>query len=357
MEERLQKLIAEAGIASRRKAEELITAGEVAVNGTVVTELGTKADPERDHIRVRGRLINDKIVGRELIYVLLNKPRGYLSSTADPENRPLAIDLLPPNIRGKVHTVGRLDFNTEGLLILTNDGKLTDAVARAGRVPKVYHAKLKGHPSDEQIDRLRRGIPLDGRRTAPADIRLLDATGADNAWYSIVLVEGKNQQIRKMFDATGHSVVKLRRVQIGPITDVGLRTGGWRFLTEGEVARLMRPNPRQRKSAKAAEAPAASAPESAGGEAGDAATAPKPKRPIVPDVRVEGTGKPGGPTRRLDGVPKSRKGRAGGPRSAAKSGSAPKRAGGPKSGAGPKRTGGRGPGGGTAPRGPRRGRS
>jgi 23S rRNA pseudouridine2605 synthase len=270
MEERLQKLIAEAGIASRRKAEELIVAGEVAVNGVVVRELGTKADPERDHIKVRGRLINDLIVGRELVYVLLNKPRGYLSSTADPENRPLAIDLLPPNMRTRVHTVGRLDFNTEGLLILTNDGRLTDSVARAGRIPKVYQVKVKGNPTEEQVARLRRGIVVDGRRTSKATVDLLDSTDAGNAWYSVVLVEGRNQQIRKMFDAVGHSVVKLRRVQIGPVTDEGLRTGAWRFLTDVEVKRLL-----------------------AGAE--EKADAKPSKTKAAPRA----LGKPGGPTRRV----------------------------------------------------------
>jgi pseudouridine synthase len=261
MKERLQKLIAEAGVASRRKAEEMITAGEVTVNGVVARELGTKADPETDHIRVNGKLINPQIIDRELLYVLLNKPRGYLSSTSDPQKRPLAIDLLPPNLRSKVHTVGRLDFNTEGLLILTNDGSLTQAVTRAGRVPKVYQVKVKGHPSEEQVERLRRGVVVDGRRTAPAEIELLEQTGADNTWYQVVLVEGRNQQIRKMFDAVGHSVVKLRRVQIGPITDVGLRLGAWRHLDEREVKQLLT------------------------GAAAAATPAP-------------GAGKPGGPTRR-----------------------------------------------------------
>jgi 23S rRNA pseudouridine2605 synthase len=277
MQERLQKLISEAGIASRRKAEELIVAGEVMVNGVVVRELGAKADPAVDHVKVKGRLINDLIRDRELVYVLLNKPRGYLSSTADPENRPLAIDLLPPTIRSRIHTVGRLDFNTEGLLILTNDGRLTDKVARAGRVPKVYHVKVKGHPTDQLIARLRNGVVVDGRKTAPARIDLLDATDAGNAWYSVVLVEGRNQQIRRMFDAIGHSVVKLRRVQIGHVTDEGLRVGAWRFMTEAEVKRLL------------------SLAETEGREAGSGAT--KGRASTAPRA----LGKPGGPTRRTEG--------------------------------------------------------
>ncbi len=271
MQERLQKLIAEAGIASRRKAEAMIVNGQVAVNGVVVTELGTKADPSVDRVKVDGREINSLLERRELVYVLLNKPRGYLSSTADPEKRPLALDLLPQPIRKGLHTVGRLDFNTEGLLILTNDGTLTQAVTRAGRVPKVYHAKVKGHPSEDLVARIRRGVTVDGRRTAPADVDLLDSTEADNAWYRIVLKEGRNQQIRKMFDAIGHSVVKLRRVQIGPIDDAGLPVGKWRLLDVTEVKRLL--------SGKAPAAP----------------------------VRPARLGKPSGPTRRNEGrAPKAK---------------------------------------------------
>lgn len=243
MLERLQKLIAEAGIAARRKAEQMIEAGSVTVNGVVVTELGTKADPDVDHIRVDGRPINPLLRDREKIYVLLNKPRGYLSATKDPLNRPLAIDLLPSNIRKKVHTVGRLDFNTEGLLILTNDGALTDAVTRAGFIEKTYHAKVKGHPSDDQIARLRRGVTIDRRKLAPAEIRQLDRTDRDNVWYEVRLTQGRNQQIRKMFDVTGHSVVKLRRVRIGAIDDVGLKVGVFRILTPTEVRALMTGKP------------------------------------------------------------------------------------------------------------------
>jgi 23S rRNA pseudouridine2605 synthase len=169
MEQRLQKLIAAAGIASRRHAEELISAGKVTVNGEVIKELGTKADPDRDHIKVNGKLINPQLKSRENVYVLLNKPKGYLSSVSDPEGRPLVTELLPPSL-GKLHPVGRLDFNTEGLLLLTNDGELTNFVTAArNRVEKVYEVKIKGVPTDAGIERLRRGITLDdGTRTAPA---------------------------------------------------------------------------------------------------------------------------------------------------------------------------------------------
>jgi 23S rRNA pseudouridine2605 synthase len=238
MEERLQKLIAAAGIASRRHAEELIEAGEVTVNGETVRELGTKADPARDSIKVRGRLINPLLEKQEKVYVLLSKPKGYLTALADPEGRPLVKELVPPSL-GRLHPVGRLDFNTEGLLILTNDGDLTNHVTAArNRVRKVYEAKVKGVPSEEQIQRLRRGITLDdGVRTAPAEIKLLGETET-NAWFEVVLHEGRNQQIRRMFDAVGHSVLKLRRVAIGPLRDERLRPGDYRFLTAEEVTRL-----------------------------------------------------------------------------------------------------------------------
>jgi len=238
LEERLQKLIAAAGIASRRHAEELIEAGEVTVNGEVVRELGTKADPARDHIKVRGRLINPLLETREKTYVLLNKPRGYLSALADPEGRPLVSELVPQAL-GRLHPVGRLDFNTEGLLILTNDGELTNYVTSArNHVRKVYEVKVKGVPPEQQVERLRRGVRLeDGARTAPAEIRKTDETKT-NAWFEVVLREGRNQQIRRMFDLIGHSVIKLRRVAIGPVTAEGILIGQWRHLTPAEVKRL-----------------------------------------------------------------------------------------------------------------------
>jgi 23S rRNA pseudouridine2605 synthase len=238
MEERLQKLIAAAGLASRRHAEELIAAGEVTVNGEVVRELGTKADPARDHIKVRGRLINPLLEKQEQTYVLLNKPRGYLSALSDPEGRPLVSELVPQSL-GRLHPVGRLDFNTEGLIILTNDGGLTNYVTSArNHVEKVYEVKVKGVPPEEQVARLRRGIRLeDGVKTAPAQIVKTDETKT-NAWFEVILREGRNQQIRRMFDAIGHSVIKLRRVRIGPVNAEGILIGQWRHLTPAEVKRL-----------------------------------------------------------------------------------------------------------------------
>src|SRR5499426_421533 len=241
MHERLQKLIAAAGVASRRHAEELITAGRVTVNGEVVTELGSKADPEKDHIKVNGKLINPQLRAREKVHVLLNKPKGYLSSVSDPEGRPLVTELLPP-VLGKLHPVGRLDFNTEGLLLLTNDGDFTNYVTAArNRVEKVYEVKVKGVPAESGIERLRRGITLDdGTRTAPAKIKMLHETQT-NAWYEVLLHQGRNQQVRRMFELIGHSVLKLRRTRIGFLKDENLKPGRWRPLSPAEARRLMKP--------------------------------------------------------------------------------------------------------------------
>jgi 23S rRNA pseudouridine2605 synthase len=239
MMERLQKIIAAAGIASRRKAEELMLAGDVSVNGKVVTELGTKADPDRDHIKVRGKLINPTLQKQENIYLLLNKPQGFLTSRSDPKNRPLVIDLLGP-YRNKVHPVGRLDFNSEGLLLLTNDGDFTYQISHAAKeVPKIYQVKVKGKPGNHQIRLLERGVVIDGVRTAPAKIRLLEES-AMNAWFEVTLYEGRNQQIRKMFDSIGHSVTKLRRVAIGFLRNEKLKPGEFRLLNRDEVKKFFR---------------------------------------------------------------------------------------------------------------------
>jgi 23S rRNA pseudouridine2605 synthase len=240
MEERLQKIIASAGIASRRAAEEMILDGEVTVDGRVTRELGTRVDPEHHHIKVRGKLVNPLLGSQKKIYILIDKPRGYVSSTSDPRKRPLVTDLLPGKRTG-LHLVGRLDFNTEGLILLTNDGEFTELLTRAGKVPKVYHVKVKGLPSPDQIEHLRLGIKYRGLRTGPAEIKLLERTReAGNAWYEVTLREGKNQQIRKMFESIGHSVTKLRRVRIGHIGDKGMKAGMSRELTPAEVSRFFR---------------------------------------------------------------------------------------------------------------------
>lgn len=248
MKERLQKLIAQAGIASRRGSEKLILDGDVTVNGKVVTELGTKADAETDHIKVRGKLINKDIGGREKVYLLLNKPKGYLSSAADPEGRKLVTDLVKGF--GRLHPVGRLDFNTEGLLILTNDGEFTNAIAKSKKIPKVYFVKAKGIPTPVAIRKLARGVLLeDGYKTAPAEIKTLKPTDK-NGWYEVTLYEGHNQQIRKMFDSIGHSVVKLKRVRIGEVDDEYLPTGKFRKLSEKEVRALFSSSARSKPDAR-----------------------------------------------------------------------------------------------------------
>lgn len=242
--ERLQKLIAQAGIASRRKAEKLMTEGQVTVNGKVITELGTKADPAKDHIKVGGKLINPILEKLENVYILLNKPKGVLSSVADPEGRKLVTDFAPKNV-GRLFPVGRLDFNTEGLIILTNDGKFSNRVASTRTIPKIYEVKVKGLPNENAISKLRRGIRLeDGFKTAPAQIKELKTTGK-NAWFEITLFEGHNQQIRQMFDAVGFSVVKLRRTKIGTIDDSNLKIGAFRILSEQEIKNL---KPRKSKT-------------------------------------------------------------------------------------------------------------
>lgn len=246
MQERLNKLIAQAGVASRRQADELIKAGEVSVNGVAVTEPGTKADPETDHIKVGGKLINPKLESRGNVYILLNKPKGYLSSAADPEGRRLVTDLVKGY--GRLFPVGRLDYNTEGLIILTNDGEFSNFVASSRSVPKVYEVKVKGLPNENAINKLRRGIRLaDGFKTAPAEIKELKST-PKNGWYEVTLREGHNQQIRKMFDAIGHSVVKLKRTAIGHIDYDRLPVGAYRELDAEEVRRFG--SPLRRKTPK-----------------------------------------------------------------------------------------------------------
>jgi len=238
MQERLQKLIAQAGIASRRQAEELIVQGQVSVNGEIA-KLGTKADPETDHIKVNGKLINLKIEHRQNVYLLVNKPKGYLSSVSDDKDRKLVTDLVKGF--GKLHPVGRLDFQSEGLILLTNDGEFTQKVAGSKQVAKIYEVKVKGLPTEVAINKLRRGVLLeDGFKTSPCEIKTLAPT-KNNAWYEIMLYEGHNLQIRKMFDTIGHSVVKLRRIAIGNIREEKMPIGAYRELSAREVKEFLAP--------------------------------------------------------------------------------------------------------------------
>jgi 23S rRNA pseudouridine2605 synthase len=234
--ERLQKIIAAAGIASRRAAEELIRNGLVTVNGHKITELGSKADPAQDHIRVKGKPLRGP---ERRVYLLMNKPKGCVTTLRDPENRPTVIDLLP-RVGARVYPVGRLDYSSEGLLVLTNDGELASRLMKAGSVPKTYLVKVAGSPSAVALERLREGISIPSERgkrvkTAPAKIRLLHP--AANPWYEVTLIEGRNRQIRRMFEEIGHHVEKIKRVRYGPL-ELDVDPGKFRYLSAQEVARL-----------------------------------------------------------------------------------------------------------------------
>ena len=237
--ERLQKIIAAAGVASRRRAEELITSGRVQVNGKMITELGTKADLEQDHIRVDGKLLRGP---ERYSYIVLNKPKGYVTTVSDPEKRPTVMDLVR-SVRGRVYPVGRLDWASEGLLLLTNDGELANALMKASsNVPKTYVVKVAGQPEEAKLEKLRRGVSIaekGGRRvrTAPARIKLIRE--GDNPWLEVTIVEGRNRQIRKMFEEVGHHVEKIRRVQYGPLS-LDVPPGEFRSLSLEEVAKLKR---------------------------------------------------------------------------------------------------------------------
>ena len=237
---RLQKLLSAAGVASRRVAETLIAQGRVSVNGRTITELGTKADPERDEIRVDGRRIR---IAAARHYYLLNKPRGYVCTRSDPQKRPTIIDLLGERgIHGYLYPVGRLDFDSEGLILITNDGDLAARLTHPRHgVEREYEAWVRGVPDERALERLRRGVIIDGRRTAPAAARLVaPLKGGAEAVLAITLREGRNRQVRDMCDLIGHHVVRLRRVRIGPISDRGLRPGQVRTLTSREILALKR---------------------------------------------------------------------------------------------------------------------
>lgn len=237
MIERLQKYLAGAGIDSRRKCEELILQGQVWVNNTIVTKLGTKIDPQKDTVEVKGKLIKYK-EKKHYSYILLNKPKGYLTSLSDPFGRPIVLDLLK-DIKERVYPVGRLDFNSEGLLILTNDGELTHALTHPTKeVEKVYIVKVKGIPSSEKLKILSKGVTLKSNyKISPCNIYLLKITNG-NAILKIKIREGKKRQIRKMGEYIGHFVLKLRRTQLGPISLKGVKPGEYRYLNKEEIKSL-----------------------------------------------------------------------------------------------------------------------
>jgi len=240
MLERLQKILSSAGIASRRAAEEYIRQGRVSVNGHTVTELGTKADPDDDDIRVDGRRLKQPQRRR---YILLYKPRGYITSRSDPQRRPTIVDLLTKGgVREYVYPVGRLDYESEGLLLVTSDGDLAAKLTHPSHgVAREYEARVKGIPDRRTLERLSTGVTLDGRRTSPAEVELrkvLESAGGAQAIVSVTIYEGRNRQVRRMCEAVGHPVVRLRRVRIGPITDPNIRPGEFRDLMPREIAAL-----------------------------------------------------------------------------------------------------------------------
>jgi pseudouridine synthase len=232
--ERLQKILSQGGVASRRASEQLMLDGRVTVNGATVRELGTKADPTRDDIRVDGRRV--KVAARHR-YILLNKPRGYMTTRADPERRPTVIDLLG-GVREYVYPVGRLDFDSEGLLLLTNDGDLAARLTHPRHgVPRVYEALVLGVPDAHDLKRLGGGVTIDDRPTQPALVKVLRLR-KEGAVLEITVREGRNRQVRKMCEAIGHPVSQLTRVAIGPLRDSRLKPGHWRDLEDAEVGRL-----------------------------------------------------------------------------------------------------------------------
>jgi 23S rRNA pseudouridine2605 synthase len=230
--ERLQKILSQAGIASRRKAEVLISEGRVSVNGEIVTELGSKADIETDHIKVDGRLLRKPT---RLIYIAMNKPKNCVTTVSDPEGRETVMHLLR-GVKDRVFPVGRLDYHSEGLLLLTNDGEFAHRItAPASHVVKTYVVKVTGALTDEQEKAFRAGISLSGRRTAPAELKLIKP-GA-NPWYEVKIAEGRQNQIRTMFKHFGRLVEKLRRVKIG-FLELDVAPGKHRSLTLKEVERF-----------------------------------------------------------------------------------------------------------------------
>ncbi|MBE3584601.1 rRNA pseudouridine synthase [Desulfofundulus thermocisternus] len=233
--ERLQKVMARAGVASRRHCEEMIAAGLVRVNGQVVTRLGTRVDPEKDTIEVAGRVLPRR--PQEKIYILLNKPRGYVTTVRDPQGRPKVMDLLR-GIKERVYPVGRLDFDSEGLLLLTNDGELAYALTHPRhRVPKTYLVLVKGIPGGEKLGRMAGGLMLEDGPAAPAQVKLIGKKDG-NALLEITIYEGRKRQVRRMCARIGHPVIRLKRVKVGPLTLKGLGPGRYRFLTREEVRQL-----------------------------------------------------------------------------------------------------------------------
>lgn len=233
--ERLQKVLAQAGIASRRKCEEYITSGRVEVNDLKVTELGVKVNPDTDIIKVDGRPIRTQ----KKIVLMLNKPKGVITSAKDPEGRKVVTDFLP-GIKERVYPVGRLDYDTEGLLLLTNDGELANLLTHPKHhVPRTYHATVKGTIHGTVLEQLARGVKLEDGMTAPAEAEYVDVNPDKNETVvAITIFEGRNRQVRRMFEAVNQPLIRLKRVMFGPILLGGLPRGKYRHLTPQEIRQL-----------------------------------------------------------------------------------------------------------------------
>jgi 23S rRNA pseudouridine2605 synthase/16S rRNA pseudouridine516 synthase len=239
MEERLQKILAHAGVGSRRECEKLIVQGCVTVNGSSVTEFGLKIDPATSAIKVNGKRIKVAVTNKAYHYLMLHKPRGYLTTMKpDKQGRFTLLDLLPARIKTRVYPVGRLDFNSEGLILLTNDGELTYRLTHPKfKLPKTYEVKVHDIPSEQVLKRLSQGIKLEDGKTWPASVKILRITGK-NAWLLFTIHEGRKRQIRRMCEKVHLPVSKLRRIKIGPITLNELKKGHFRFLLPEEVQQL-----------------------------------------------------------------------------------------------------------------------
>jgi 23S rRNA pseudouridine2605 synthase len=234
-QERIQKLMSRAGLCSRREAERIISEGRVTVNG-VVAKLGSSADPATDHIKVDGKMLRRE---EPLRYVLLYKPRQVMTTCDDPEERTTVMDLITPEIRERVYPVGRLDYHSEGLILMSNDGDLATRVAhpRYGLV-REYLAKVRGNLSDSELTRLRRGAHVDGEKVVPKSVRRERVTHDGNSWWRIEVTEGRTHEVRELFFRVGHPVQRLRRTAIGPLRDDHIQPGQFRDLTRTEVERL-----------------------------------------------------------------------------------------------------------------------
>jgi 23S rRNA pseudouridine2605 synthase len=282
VEERLQKILARCGVASRRGAEKLMIEGRVSVNGEVVRELGTRADLASDEVRVDGTRLKPPA---GTVYLALYKPRGFVTTRSDPEGRATVMSLVPA-VSG-LFPVGRLDVTTEGLLLLTNDGAFAERVSHPRyEVPRVYHAKVHGVPDARALEQLRRGVRVDGERLHVDRVRILEAEG--NAWVELTLHEGRQHEVKRLLEAVGHPVSKLRRVSVGPVTTRGLEPGQFRALSPAEVAGLLRgegaPPPRRAgrrpraRPQRPARSPAAPGPRRPGrGSARTGARVPAPR--------------------------------------------------------------------------------